>query len=208
MGARDRILESAYDLFSTRGVEKTGISAIVARAGVAKMSLYQHFRSKDDLVIAFLKLREQRFTNGWQNEVRRRETSPHARLLAIFDVFDEWFRKSDFEGCSFINVLLEANIDGPIRQAAGHHLYNIRCFLQELAEEAKIIDAVSFAYLWHMMMNGAIVAAQDGNKNSARLAKIAAEILLKNWEGQSAEDLTQSRSATPAAIAGDMRTVE
>jgi AcrR family transcriptional regulator len=189
ISARDRILEAAYELFSARGVATTGISAIIARAGVARMSLYQNFRSKDDLVIAFLTLHEQRFTHWWQNEIKQRETSPSSCLLAIFDVFDEWFQSPSFQGCSFINILMETYTDGPIRQAAAHHLYNIRYFLQELAEEAKISDPESFARLWHMMMMGAIVSAQNGHLGSARLAKGAGEMLLKNWQGLPAEDL-------------------
>ena len=72
------------------------------------MTLYRHFASKDALVLAFLERREQRWTKDWlQAEVERRATEPGERLLAIFDVFDEWFHRPDFEGCSFVNVLLE-----------------------------------------------------------------------------------------------------
>jgi AcrR family transcriptional regulator len=184
MNARDRILESAYELFSTRGVKGTGISAIIARAGVARMSLYQHFRSKDDLVIEFLKLREQRFNHTWQSRVRHSKIAPLERLLIIFDVMGEWFNRSDFEGSSFIKILMEEKIGEPLYQAAVNHIENIRLFVQELAEEASISDAAAFSHLWVLLMHGAIVAAQAGNRNSARFAKAAGEILLKNWRGQ------------------------
>lgn len=119
VNVRNQILEAAYFLFSTQGTARTGISAIIAHANVARMSLYQHYHSKNDLVRAFLDLREQRSTIEWlQNEVRQRATSPHTRRLAMFGVFDEWFQKGSFEGCSFINVLLEAPADGDVRQAA------------------------------------------------------------------------------------------
>jgi len=185
MSARDRILESAYELFSTRGVKGTGISAIIARAGVARMSLYQHFRSKDDLVIEFLKLRQQRFNNNWQSLVKNSDESPRDRLLMIFDLLTEWFSTPDFEGSSFIKLLMEEKIDGPLYRAAVEQIENMRLFVQKLAEDAKINDASSFAHLWLMLMCGAIVTAQAGNRGSARSAKIAAEILLKNWQGQS-----------------------
>lgn len=106
--ARSRILEAAYELFSRQGIRAVGIDAIIRRSGVARMTLYRNFGSKDELVLAFLERREQRWTRDWlQQEAERRAADPAERLLAIFDVFDDWFRHDDFEGCSFINVLLE-----------------------------------------------------------------------------------------------------
>ena len=106
--ARERILESAYHLISRRGVRAVGIDEVIGRATVAKATLYRHFPSKDDLVLAFLRQRERVWTHGWvEAEARRRGATPEERLLAIFDLFDEWFHRDDFEGCSFINVLLE-----------------------------------------------------------------------------------------------------
>ena len=95
---RQRILESAYELFSRRGVSGVGIEEVIARASVAKATLYRHFPSKNDLVLAFLERREQLWTYGWvEQEARLRGGTPEAALLAIFDLFDEWFRRDDFE---------------------------------------------------------------------------------------------------------------
>jgi AcrR family transcriptional regulator len=98
-GARQRILAAAYALFSQHGVAAVGIDAIIARSGTAKMSLYRHFGSKDELVLAFLRQREQEWTRSWlEAAAMARATEPEARLLAIFDVFHEWFQADDFEG--------------------------------------------------------------------------------------------------------------
>ena len=98
---------TAYDLFARRGVRYVGINELVDRAGSTKATLYRHFPSEDDLVVAFLELREQRWTRGWvEAEARRRGSTPE-EAAAIFDLFDEWFHRQDFEACSFINVLLE-----------------------------------------------------------------------------------------------------
>src|SRR5260221_4386148 len=89
--ARERILEAAYELFSRQGIRAVGIDAIVEQSGVARMTLYRHFASKDALVLAFLERREQRWTKDWlQRAVERRASDPRERLLAIFDVFDAW----------------------------------------------------------------------------------------------------------------------
>src|SRR4030088_3228618 len=114
----DRILETAHELFSRRGIRDVGIDEIIERAGVAKATLYRHFASKDDLVVAFLKHREQCWTVDFiEAEARRRGATPEEQLLAIFDAFDEWFRREDFEGCSFINTLLEMRPEHPAGQA-------------------------------------------------------------------------------------------
>ena len=106
--ARERILDTAYELFSRRAIRDVGVNEVLEQAGVAKATLYRHFPSKDDLVIAFLERREECWTLAWvEAEARRRGTTPEEQLLAIFEMFDEWFQRDDFEACSFINVLLE-----------------------------------------------------------------------------------------------------
>src|ERR1700693_4857565 len=96
--ARERILEAAYELFSRRGIRDVGVDEVIERAGVAKATLYRHFPSKDDLVLAFLELRERRWTRELvEAGARQRSDDPEKQLLAIFDVFDEWFRLGDFE---------------------------------------------------------------------------------------------------------------
>lgn len=181
--ARERLLDAAYDLFTRHGVRKIGVDTILDRSGCAKASLYRTFDSKVDLAVAVLDRREQLWTRDWlENEIRQRHTDPCARLLAIFDVFDAWFRQPDFEGCSFINVLLESEIDGPLRKAAALHLRKIRAILHELAGEAGLADPDQFAQAWHMLMKGSIVAAGEGNREAARHAKRAAQLLLAGWE--------------------------
>src|SRR5258708_33455127 len=123
-GARPRILDAAYELFSRRGINAVGIDQIIAEAPVAKATLYHHFASKEHLVCAFLELRERRWTVEWlQAEIESRAPSGRSRALVTFDALDEWFHRPDFEGCSFINTLLEiSDSSNPIHQAAVRHL--------------------------------------------------------------------------------------
>jgi AcrR family transcriptional regulator len=179
--ARDRILQSAYELFSRRGVRAVGIDDVIKGASVAKATLYRHFKSKDDLVLAFLQQREQLWTRDWvEAEARRRGATPEEQLLAIFDLFDEWFQKEDFEGCSFINVLLEMNDRGtPIGRASADHLQNIRSILHTLATEAGLRDPEQFAHSWHILMKGSIVAAGEGDRQAAKRAQAMARLLIE-----------------------------
>ena len=180
---RERLMDAAYELFSKDGVSQVGIDTILAKSGCAKASLYTNFKTKVELAIAFLDRRETVWTRGWlESEIKRRATDPEARLLAIFDVFDGWFHKKSFEGCSFINVLLESKADSPVRRAATIHLAKIRAIVRGLAEEAKLQEPEKFAQAWHMLMKGSIVSAGEGNRNAARDAKCAAQLILDGWQ--------------------------
>jgi AcrR family transcriptional regulator len=177
---RERLVTAAYELFARNGVQAVGVDAIIERSGVARQTLYRHFGSKQELVLAFLERREEVWTYGWlAAEVQRRERDPRRRLLAIFDVFDEWFRRPDFEGCSFINVMLEhPAADHPLHMAAAGYLARIRAFLQELAGDAGVADPASFAREWHILMKGSIVAAGEGDLDAARRAQRMGRVLL------------------------------
>jgi AcrR family transcriptional regulator len=179
--ARERILAAAYDLFSRHGTRAVGVNTIIEHSGVAKRTLYRHFASKDELVVEFLRVREERWTKEWlQREVERRASLPAERLLAVFDVFHEWFQRDDLEGCSFINVLLEIDDRGsPVRQASVEHLVEIRVYLESLAREAGIASPEDFARRWHILMKGSIVAAQEGDREAAHRAQEIGRVLLE-----------------------------
>jgi AcrR family transcriptional regulator len=177
--ARERILETAYELFSRRGVRGVGVNEVIARAGVARATLYAHFPSKDDLILAFLERREQLWTLAFlQAEARRRGTSPEEQLLAIFDAFDEWFRRDDFEACSFIKLLLEMGVGHVAGRASVRHLDNTRSIVHSLAQEAGLRDTEAFARSWQLLMQGSIVAAVAGDADAARRAKAMARVLI------------------------------
>jgi AcrR family transcriptional regulator len=180
-GGRERIVETAYELFSRHGTRAVGVDRIIAEAGTAKMTLYRNFASKDDLIVAFLERREELWTRAWlQAEVERRASEPRERLLAIFDVFGEWFALPDFEGCSFINVMLELDDrDDRVRAASVQHLANIREFLGSLAAAAGVADADAFARQWHILMKGSIVAAAEGDTQAAARARELGALLLE-----------------------------
>lgn len=184
--AREKILASAYHLFSRHGTRAVGIDAIISHSGVAKMTLYRHFASKDDLVLAFLERRERLWTRAWlQAEAERRGNDPESRLLAIFDVLDEWFQTPDFEGCSFINTLLEyGGAPGVTHAASVKYLANIREFVGSLATGAGVSDPDRFARQWHILMKGSIVAAQEGDRQAARHARDLGALLLDAARGQ------------------------
>jgi len=180
---RQRILDSAYELFSRRGIRGVGIEEVIERADVAKATLYRHFPSKNDLVLAFLQRREELWTHEWvEKEARRRGVEAEAALLAIFDAFDEWFHREDFEGCSFVNVLLEtADLASPVGAASARHLENIRGVIRTLASEAGLRDVNEFALSFHILMKGSIVQAGEGDLKAAKRAQRIARLVIDEY---------------------------
>jgi AcrR family transcriptional regulator len=183
--AREDVLDAAYELFNQKGIRAIGVDAIIARAGVAKATFYHHFPSKDDLVIAFLQRREQLWTREWfEAEVNKRGATPQERLLAIFDVFDEWFQRDDFEGCPFLRTLFETfdayqPQENSVAAAARLHLASIRDIVQHYAEDAGVPQPAELAHKWQMLMAGSIVFAGYGDRSSARIAREAGALVLE-----------------------------
>jgi AcrR family transcriptional regulator len=179
----ERLLETAYDLFSARGVRAVGVDELVARAGVAKATLYRHFMSKDELILAFLQLWEERWTVGWLEErVRARGGTPEERILAIFDLFDEWFQEPQFAGCPFVKVLLEMGPGHPAGAACIDHLGTVREFLTQLATEAGYPDPADLAQSIQLLLYGSLIQASTGDAMAARRARRMAQAVLEQTQ--------------------------
>jgi AcrR family transcriptional regulator len=181
--ARERILSAAYELFSRRGIRAVGTDEVIERAGVARATLYRHFATKDELVLAVLQRREEVWTHGLiEGQSRQRGSTPEEQLLAIFDVMHDWFQLRDgFEGCSFINVLLELGADHPAGQACIVHIDHVRDIVRQRAVAAGLVDVEEFASSWHILMKGAIILAAIGDLDAALRARKMASTLIDEY---------------------------
>lgn len=180
-GARERILEAAYDLFSRRGIRDVSVDEIISRSKVAIATFYRHFSSKDQLAEEFLNRREEVWTSEIiVAEAAKRGDSPQGRLLAIFDIFGEWFAGGDFEGDSFVKVLLEMGPEHPLGKASIEHLATVRSTIKGIAEEAGLSDVDDFAHSLQILMKGSIITASMGDQDAAARAKLMAEGLIRD----------------------------
>ncbi|BBZ44805.1 TetR/AcrR family transcriptional regulator [Mycobacterium parmense] len=188
--ARERILTAAYELFSRRGIRAVGTEEVIDRAGVAKATLYRHFATKNDLVLAVLSRREELWTHGLiEEQSRLRGATPEEQLLAIFDVMHDWFQLRDgYEGCSFINVLLELGADHPVGQACITHIGHVRDIVRRRALAAGLSDVEDFASSWHILMKGAIVLAAVGELDAALRARKMGRALIDEHRPVAARD--------------------
>lgn len=179
-GRREHLMEVARDLFMEHGFHATGIDKILGEAGVSKKTLYTHFRSKDELILAVLKEHDGAFRNHFMREVEQSASDPRARLVAVFDVAKAWFETPSFFGCVFINAVGEySEADTPIRNACRDFKTQMTCFIVRLAQEAGAKDPLSLGNQLSLLLEGAIVTAQVTDKDLAvTSAKSAAVVLI------------------------------
>lgn len=182
LSARERILRTASDLFYREGIRAVGIDTIIARAGVAKMSLYRHFSSKDDLIVAYLEEYEAAYW-AWFDKVVASDGDPKERLLRLFDAYAERLKGAEPRGCRFINALAEfSDPKHPAHKAAVRAKRRLRGRLTDLAREAGARDADDLAAQLLMVYDGARLSAQlFGARDVASRQIAAARTLIEAW---------------------------
>ncbi len=177
---REQLVDTATDLFDREGFHATGIDRILAEAGVAKMTLYNHFRSKDELILAVLRRRDEMFRNHLVREVERRADTPAGRLTAVFDVVADAAAAAEFNGCIFAHAAAEfAGRNSAIVGACAEHKRLVRKYLVGLSTAAGAKDPVALGDQIAILVEGALAAAQvSGDVSSVRTAATAAGILI------------------------------
>jgi AcrR family transcriptional regulator len=175
-------LATAERLFYRDGFRVVGIDTLLAEAGVAKMTLYNHFASKDDLISAVLVKRDRWFRDSLTTAVSEAGRSPLKQLQAVFDWHERWFGGSDFNGCAFLRALSEyPDPDHPINKTAWSHKEGIKALLATICQAAEAKNPVTLASTLNMLLDGAIVAAHATRATTSAVdAKAAATVLLKN----------------------------
>ncbi len=178
--ARKRILDTASDLFYRRGVRAVGVDLVVAEAGVAKTSLYRHFRTKDDLIAAFLAREDEDFWGVWRRTTAWAGGDPKAELDAHLGWIGERVERLNYRGCPQINVAAEfPEPDHPARKVAQAHKREMRRRLKGIAEKLGAKRPDELAGQLCVLINGAFVSSQVFEPGEATpLLRRAAEALI------------------------------
>jgi AcrR family transcriptional regulator len=184
--ARRRILETADRLFYQEGTRAVGIDRVIAEADVAKATLYAHFPSKDDLIVATLQHREESVSGFFRTAMERHARRTKDKLRAFFAALKDWFESPDFRGCAFINAAVElADPKHPGSKYVREYKERFRGMIDGLVEEAvgkahaKITPAVA------ILVEGAIVTAViHGLADVADVARDAALALVAGVRGR------------------------
>jgi AcrR family transcriptional regulator len=156
---RDKILATAADLFYKQGIRAVGVDLVVEKAGVAKTSLYRHFGTKDDLVVAFLQLMDHDFWKTWDTVTAQHADDARAELNAQLDWIGERAGQPDYRGCPQLNIAAEfPEVDHPARKLATAHKRELRRRLKVIAERLHCVAPDELAGQLVVLINGAFVS--------------------------------------------------
>lgn len=177
---RDELVQKALPIFYKNGFHATGMDKLAAETGISKTSMYKHFRTKEDLILAVLRLRDENFRNWLYRRMAELGKTPAEQLIAMFDALGEWFAEPDYRSCMFIKASAEyQEADDPIHAQSAEHkrlLFNHIC---DLAKQAGANDPAALARQLLLLKEGAIVTAHLRHSDDpASDAVIAAQDLL------------------------------
>lgn len=179
---RARLIDTAVALFYERGFQAVGLDQILDRVGITKTAFYKHFESKDDLIVAVLEKRDgEDIAELIASMHAKGGNDPRARLLALFDHLDEWFRQPSFRGCLFMNAATEfPSASDPIHKAAAAHGEHMASLVHTALVQLGC-DAPEPLMQQIMLLVGGAVAARhvNGQLDAASSAKSVVETLLE-----------------------------
>ncbi len=165
---RDHLVDTALKLFQQEGFRATGIDRVLARAGVAKMTLYNHFRSKQDLILAVLALEDARFWDWLRSEVEARAPDPRGRLLAVFDALGHYMARPEARGSLWLIAAAEfRDADDPVHRAAVHYRAALSDYLLALAAASDMPDPHTLVRQWMLLIDGVLAQSLVGTEASA-----------------------------------------
>lgn len=179
---RDHLMATARRLFYRDGYRVVGIDTLLAEAGVAKMTLYNHFASKEELIVAVIEQQDREVQAALTAAVAAAGRTPSRQVQAVFDWLKGWFESVNFKGCSFIRAFSEyPEPDHPIHQAAAQHKQAVNSMFRQIATDAGAKHPAELANALCLLVDGAILSAHTtGTSASAVTARGAAATLLKH----------------------------
>jgi AcrR family transcriptional regulator len=177
---RDELVQKALQTFYRNGFNATGMDMLVTESGISKTSMYKHFRTKEDLIIAVLRLRDETFRNWLYRRMEELGSTPREQLIAMFDALEEWFSGPGYKGCMFIKASSEfQDATHPIHKQSADHKRMLEDHMIRLARQAELSEPELLARQLLLLKEGAIVTAHLGHtENAAQDAKAAARRLI------------------------------
>lgn len=158
---RDQLIDAALELFDAGGFHATGIDAIIARAGVAKMTLYKHFGSKDELIVAALDRCSVDALACLKYNIETSSNDPEERLLTIFDIAQQQCADKGWRGCTFLRASGEfGDVESPVHVAAAKHGARVLAFITELCDAIGVARPGHLAQQLLVVHTGAVASAQ------------------------------------------------
>lgn len=179
-GARERILATARELIYREGARAVGVDRIVAESGVAKMSLYRWFPSKDDLIVAVLEEEQRRILSVWDQNMERHQGDPLKQLRSQFDSLAEAMKRPTYRGCAFLNAAIAfADEDHPARAVVRNFKLELVRRLTEVGSAIGVKNPKLLAEQLSVLFDGVHASSQAvGLEGPCAQMKAMAEVLI------------------------------
>jgi len=173
---REHLIDVATEMFNRLGYHMVGIDQIIAEAGIAKTTLYRHFKSKDELIVEVLRRIDAKSRDNMRQAIDALARNPKQKLLASFDFLEDWFKDKTFYGCPFMSAAGEYNVrTSPVFQETMLHKRLMIAYFEELARAAELNEPTRIAEEINLLHEGATAVAQiSGDPATARKAKAVA----------------------------------
>ena len=157
---REQILIGAGKLFYEKGFNQVSIKEVIANSGVARRTFYRYFPSKDELIIEVMRFQAKRWLKWFEETLSQRTSKPKEKILASFDVLEEWYISPEFHGCPFIKASLEiADVSHPVNQVTVMARQSVRTYIFKLALEADIPQPEVFSQQYLLLLGGSVLMA-------------------------------------------------
>ena len=179
--SRERLIQTADRLFYEHGFHAIGLDRVIGEVGVTKTTFYNHFESKDDLILAVLDARDRREISEWMGIMRTRAgAEPRQRMLVLFDILHEWYTKEEFRGCMFINATAQFPAPhDPIHLAAGKHGERLYQEVRDMAAQAGAAEPDVLAAQLMLVVAGVLVSQHSAKSPEiSAAARAMAELLI------------------------------
>ncbi|GAB1639780.1 TetR/AcrR family transcriptional regulator [Krasilnikovia sp. MM14-A1259] len=177
--ARERILDTAFQLFYAHGPRGVGVDTVIAESGVAKATLYKHFPRKDDLVLAYLDRADQAWFGQLRAAARASGDDPREQMVAMFDALESACRREGYHGCAFINTAAERADGSEVHARTVEHKTVVRAWMADLARRAGAAAPDDLARQLSLLLDGGLAAGVlDADPATPAAAKAAARILV------------------------------
>jgi AcrR family transcriptional regulator len=164
--SHQRLIDAASQLFARDGINATGIAAVAEQAGLSKMTLYAHFASKDELIVAYLDQRNERWNQAVAASLAQ-SVDAGAKLLTLFDLHQQWLLMGGLRGCAYVNCAAEfPDREHPVRLAVNRHKCSVKAHLSALAEEAGLVDPQVTVTRLFLLLEGAFLTGALENDSA------------------------------------------
>lgn len=181
LDVKQRIMDAAFECFNYDGIRGVSADTIIDRAGVAKMTLYKHYPTKELLASAYVHARSDQWVAWLKDRVKHLGRTPKQRVLALFDALEEWFKSPDYYGCPFHRSAAEfPDLAHPVHKEVIRNKHQLREFVTELVDEAGARNRAGVVTDLLVLMAGVEVMVNiEGRAKQAERARDAAAWLLR-----------------------------